>query len=227
MAKPSRSDFRAGDSVRVKPGIIDPDFGTAIGDWQGKISNIDKSNDEILVSIQWDSVTLENMPVAMIEQCEEQGLDWAEMALGVDDVEPAQARDTASDVTQIKAQLSARHGWVALGEEGKRIQKVLAAMEVDDDLDEFGAWEEHLEKNLRYPFEAVITEFQERGPLRDGAKVVVIGNADATDEMYGIIVDVKVGRRKYAFPLCDLEVTDKKSSNYQMVKDYAIWFANR
>ncbi|MDE3088909.1 MAG: hypothetical protein KGJ80_05950 [Chloroflexota bacterium] len=167
------------------------------------------------------------MPIAMIEQCEEQGLDWAEMALGANDVEPANPRDSESDVAKIKAQLSSQHGWVALGEEGKRIQKVLAAMEADDDLDEFGAWEEHLEKNLRYPFEAVIAEFQERGPLRDGDKVVVTGNADATDEMYGIIVDVRVGKRKYAFPLCDLEVMDKKSSNYQLVKDYAIWFANR
>jgi len=89
-----------------------------------------------------------------------------------------------------------------------------------------GAWEEHLDKKLRYPFEAVIAEFQERGPLQGGDKVAVTGNADATDEMYGIIVDVRVDRREYAFPLCDLEVTDKKSPNFQLVKDYVVWFAN-
>ena len=149
------------------------------------------------------------------------------MALGANDVEPAKPRDTENNVAKIKAQLSSQHGWVSLGEEGKRIQKVLAAKEADDDLDEFGAWEEHLEKNMRYPFEAVIAELLERGPLHVGDKVVVTGNADATDEKYGIIVDVRVGRRKYAFPLCDLEVTDKKSPNYHLVKDYAIWFANR
>ncbi len=221
------SSHRVGDCVRAKAGTKDPDFGTAIGGWQGRISNIDKSNDEIPVSIQWDSVTLKIMPVAMIEQCEEQGLDWAEMALGANDLEPATPRDTESDVARIKAQLSSQHGWVSLGEEGKRIQKVLAGVDADDDMEALGAWEEHLDKNLRYPFEAVIAEFQERGPLRGGDKVVVTGNADATDEMYGIIVDVRVGKRKYAFPLCDLEVTDKKSPNYQLVKDYAVWFANR
>ena len=104
---------------------------------------------------------------------------------------------------------------------------MLAALEEDDELDEFGTWENHLDKNLSYPFEAVIAASQERGPLRDGDKVTVTGNADATDEMYGIIVEVRVGKRKYAFPLCDLEVTDKKSANYQLVKDYAVWFANR
>ena len=223
------SSHRIGDSIRVKPGIKDPDFGTAIGGWQGRISNIDKSNDETLcvVSIQWDSVTLKNMPVAMIEQCEEQGLDWAEMALGANDVEPEKPRDTESDVAKIKTQLSSQHGWVSLGEEGKRIQKVLAGIDADDEMGALGAWEEHLDKKLRFPFEAAVAEFQERGPLRDGDKIVVTGNADATDEMYGIIVDVRVGKRKYAFPLCDLEVTDKKSPNYQLVKDYAVWFANR
>lgn len=221
------SSHRIGDCVRVKAGIKDPDFGVDIGGWQGRIANIDTNGDEILVSIQWDSITLKKMPIAMIEQCEEQGLDWAEMALGANDVESAKPRDTERNVTKIKEQLSSQHGWVALGEEGKRIQKVLAGVDADDEMDALGAWEEHLDEQLQFPFEAVIDEFQEHGPLRAGAKVMVTSIADATDEMYGIIVNLRVERRKYAFPLCDLEATDKKSANYQLVKDYAVWFANR
>ncbi len=68
----THSSYRIGDCMRVKAGTKDPDFGTAIGGWQGRISNIDTSGDGTLcvVSIQWDSVTLKNMPVAMIEECE-------------------------------------------------------------------------------------------------------------------------------------------------------------
>ncbi len=227
MTTPTRSDFRVGDRVKVKAGAQDPDLSADIGGWQGRLSSIERSGDEILVTIQWDSITLKNMPVATIEQCEGQGLDWAEMTLSAHDVEPAKSRDTQQDVAKIKEQLSNQYGWVALGEEGKRIQKVLAAMEADDDLDEFGAWEQHLERNLRFPFDAVVAEPQERGPLQSGDKVVVTGIADATDERYGIIVNLKVGRHKYAFPLCDLEAADKQSPNYHLVKDYAIWFANR
>ena len=128
---------------------------------------------------------------------------------------------------KIKKQLSSQYGWVALGEEGKRIQKVLAGVDQDDDMDALGAWEEHLDAKLTFPFEAHVAEVQERGPLRGGDQVIVTGLSDVTDDMYGIIVDLKVGRRKYAFPLCDLETTNKKSPNYQLVKDYAIWFANR
>lgn len=225
--KQANLDFRVGDCMRVKDGAQDPDFGTDIGGWQGRISTIDSSGDESLVSIQWDSITLKQMPVAMIEQCEEQGLDWAEMGLSANEVEPAKPRDAERDVTAIKAQLSSQYGWVALGDEGKRIQQVLAGVDADDEMEALGAWEEHLDKKLRFPFEAVVAEFQEQSPLRTGAKIIVTGIADATDEMYGILVEVKEGRRKLAFPLCDLEATDKQSTNYQLVKDYAIWFANR
>jgi hypothetical protein len=46
------------------------------------------------------------------------------------------------------------------------------------------------------------------------------------DDSYGVIVDVRLGRRKYAFPLCNLEVADTESPNYRIVHDYRVWFAN-
>jgi hypothetical protein len=180
--KRAHSDFRVGDCVRVKDGVQDPDFGADIGGWQGRISSITPSEDGVWVSIQWDGITLKKMPVAMIEQCEEQGLDWAEMGLDANEVEPAKPRDTEHHVAQTKEQLSNQYGWAALGEEGKRIQKVLAGA---DDMDALSAWEEHLDANLRFPFEAVVAEYQERGPLRAGDKVIVTGIADATEEKIG------------------------------------------
>lgn len=46
------------------------------------------------------------------------------------------------------------------------------------------------------------------------------------DDLYGIIMTVHLERRKYAFPLCELDVIDKLSINYQPVEDYKILFAN-
>lgn len=223
----THSNYRVGDCVRVKAGTKDPDFGIDMEGWQGRVLGADTEAGETVVHIHWDSITLRNMPVSMIEQCKERGLDWAEMGLDAREVEPAKSRDTEQDVAKIKAELANEYGWSALGEEGKRIRKVLAGVNQDDIMDALGAWEEHLEEKLTFPFEAEVTEFQERGPLRGGDKVIVAGISDVTDDLYGIIVDLKVGRRKYAFPLCDLEATDKKSANYQLVNDYATWFANR
>jgi hypothetical protein len=79
---------------------------------------------------------------------------------------------------------------------------------------------------LTFPFEAEVTEWQERGPLRAGDRVKVTGIRDIED-LYGVLVDVRVSHRKFVFPLCDLKAMDKKSSNYQLTDDYAVWFANR
>ena len=47
------------------------------------------------------------------------------------------------------------------------------------------------------------------------------------DDMHGIIVDVQRGEEPFAFPLCDLEATNKASANYQVLRDYVVWLANR
>lgn len=71
-----------------------------------------------------------------------------------------------------------------------------------------------------------MTEWQERGPLQGGDLVNVVGIRDIED-LYGILVDLRVGHRKYVFPLCDLIAVDENSLNYQLTDDYAVWFANR
>jgi len=136
------------------------------------------------------------------------------------------SEDTERDVAKIKEQLSNRHGWVALATKANGFSKSLRRWMP------MTTWTNSVHgrtprKEFAIPFAAEVAEFQEHGPLRAGDQVVVTGMGEVTDELYGIIVDLKVGRRTYAFPLCDLETTDKKSANYQLVKDYAVWFANR
>lgn len=220
---PRDSRLKVGDSVIVKAGMKDPDMDTEIGGWQGRLIVIEDD----MVDIAWDSVTLRNMPGPMIEQCELEGLDWAVMRLETNEVTPTKARDTKSDVNKTKQELASQHQWVYLGEEGKRIQKVLAGGDADDIMEALAAWRKYLEATLVFPFEAIVAESQERGPMRMGDKVKVTGINQVEDDLYGLIADLRVGHRKYAFPLCDLEVTDKASANYQPVRDYVVWFANR
>ncbi len=42
----------------------------------------------------------------------------------------------------------------------------------------------------------------------------------------GIIVELRRGHNKYDHPLCDMEVINSESSNYQPVNDYCTWYAN-
>ncbi len=217
--------LKVGDSVVVKPGTKDPDIGGDISGWQGRVSEFGEWEGKTTVCIVWDSVTLKSMPRAMIEHSEEEGLDWQSMSLAVDEVEPSPARDTEQDVASAVAEISEQSAWLHLGEEGKRIQAVLAGIDPDDIMELLDAWEEHLTEKLPFPFEAEVSEHQDRGPLRRGDRVSV-KSITLVDDLYGIIVAVKRGRERYDFPLCDLEVTDQRSANYQLVKDYAVWFAN-
>ena len=94
-------------------------------------------------------------------------------------------------------------------------------------------WEDYLRSHLKLPFEAIVDEasdeeifgFGDPGPIKYRDKLIVT-EVVMDDGMYGIIVDVRKGRAKHAFPLCDMKVANKNSSNYKLVDDYRTWFAN-
>lgn len=216
--------FQLGDPVVVKAHVLDPDLGTDIGGWQGTISDI--SDEEHTVCVEWDSATLDAMPASVIDYCEKQGLAWNEMYLAVDDVEQAPRRDTPVQRAQTLARLAAAHQWSHLDPEGALIQEVLEAVDPEDESAMLEAWEARLQQALRFPFEAVIAESQDRGPLRTGDRLTV-RSITLVDDQYGLIVAGTHQRRRYDFPLCDLQVLDQRSPNYELVKAYVVWFANR
>ena len=59
-------------------------------------------------------------------------------------------------------------------------------------------------------------------------KYELIDFEDEVDEFYGVMVNVKrlSDRKKFELPLADLEATDKKSDDYQLLDDYSVWFVN-
>jgi hypothetical protein len=71
-----------------------------------------------------------------------------------------------------------------------------------------------------------VDEFQERGPLRAGDRLTVLGIED-TDDLYGVIVSCRRGRQRYDFPLADLAAVDESSPNATTIQEYRVWFANR
>ena len=217
-------NFKVGDSVRVKEGVHDPDSNMDLSGWHGRILEIEEDgSDQPLLLVAWDSQTLKQMPQSYLEQSEVEGMDWQQFYLGVDDVEPAPSRDTQRDVAEMVEEIASRTGWLSLGAEGKRIQQVLSGAKNEGEA--FEAWEQYLEENLRFPFEAEVSEYQEKGRLRQGDRMTVV-KISGLDDLYGVIVAGRWGSQKIEFPLCDLTVIGK-GVNKQIVSDYAVWFANR
>jgi hypothetical protein len=223
-----QKNFPIGQSVVVKPGAIDPDYGYDLTGWQGRVVEnhyVDEQNNPC-VTIAWDSITLKQMPVEMIERCEEDGLDWSSMGLYAREVRPTSPRDKIHQVQRVKAELEEKHQMDHLGEQGRRMQQILNSADRKGEMGRFKAWEKYLKSNLTFPFEAKVSEPQERGPIRTGERVSVLG-IEIVDDSYGIIVSIKTKREHYDFPLCDLEALPDTSPNYQPLNDYVVWFANR
>jgi len=87
-------------------------------------------------------------------------------------------------------------------------------------------WVEHLDKDLSFPIQAIVSESEDDWLIKSGDKVLIKSLPHIVD-MYGIIASIRLNGKKYWFPLCDLEVVDKTQADFQLIDDYQTWFANR
>lgn len=212
-----------GSSVAVRMDVADPDLGYDISGWQGWVVEIvDDEPYGRLICVEWDSVTLRNMPVSFIREADVEGVDWTRTYLLPEALRMVTPRDEPSDSAPVAAELSDKYESI-LGEQGERIRHVLAEVQENDELQKMSAWADYLLPRLDFPFDAEVTDFQERGPLQED-DIVAVSGIDMVDEEHGIIVDVKHEGRNYDFPLCELRVLDEESVNYILVDDYCTWF---
>ena len=86
-------------------------------------------------------------------------------------------------------------------------------------------WFEYLENNLSFPFEAKVLEAEGASDL-SCQDIVKVKNINDYIDPYGILLEIRKGRRKYIFPLCDLEVVDKQSENHFITQAYLDWWSN-
>jgi len=108
----------------------------------------------------------------------------------------------------------------------------------DEKFEEWGNrnWLEWLTDNLIFPFEVERQEDDYFNPLVENQNtdkpfsighVMKVLELEIDDETYGIIVKVRESRKIGSIPLCDVEVKSKKDSNFWVVREYVVWFANR
>lgn len=222
---PGKPSFRIGDSVVVKPGVMDPDEPTiSLAGWQGWVTEIYAESGTL--AFEWDSLALKSIPDDYIRKCELEGLGWETMILEAREVSPAKPRDTPHETEAVYEEIMARHRWDFLSDDNPGISELLRPLGNADELTCLHTWKEHLEQVLRFPFKACRQEKLGRGPVAVGEVVEVLGIEDLNG-LAGLLANVRLHRRSYIVPLCDLEATDHASVNYQPLNDYVVWFANR
>ncbi len=96
------SPFRYGDSIAVRPGTTDQDFGVDFSGWCGRAADIVPLEEgESRIAIAWDSISLRSIPISVIEKCANEGIDWTGVLLRFDEVEPAEPRDEPDDAIDV------------------------------------------------------------------------------------------------------------------------------
>ncbi|AOY76718.1 calcium-binding protein [Clostridium formicaceticum] len=115
--------------------------------------------------------------------------------------------------------------WEIDSEQDKRIYEVLKDIKSDDYMVALEKWEQILKERLEFPFEVEVVD-SDSHIIQVGNKLRVHG-IEMIDDLHGIIVTVRKGRKKYAFELCLLEVLEDNAEMKQLVDDYSVWFANR
>ncbi|MCT4606456.1 MAG: calcium-binding protein [Marinisporobacter sp.] len=116
--------------------------------------------------------------------------------------------------------------WEIHSEQDRRIYEVLKDIKEDDYMIALEKWEKIFKEKLTFPFEAMVEDSDDGRPIQTGDRLKVHG-IGMIDDLHGIIVDVRKGRKKYAFELCLIEVFGDNEEMKQLVDDYSVWFANR
>jgi hypothetical protein len=219
-----QGDLQIGDVVKVREGFQDPDTGFDMSNWRGRITEFYPEVGTAMIA--FDSQTLQNMPPDYIKRCEYDGYGWHIYGYDLADLTKVEPRDTETDVQEIIGKLSYQHLNAHLGEEGEEIDRIFQSIDPDGDMDGLDIWGEYLDQELTFPFEAVVDEWKERGPLRSGDKVRVHAIEDA-DDSYGLIVKVRRGREQFFVPLCELTAVHEESQEHDLIDLYNLWFANQ
>ena len=96
------SPFQYDDPVVVKSGTRALELGVDFSDWHGRTSDLLLTEEgEPRIHVIWDSLSLRQIPVEVIEKCVKEGFDWTGVLMRLTEIEHADERDTWDDVQNV------------------------------------------------------------------------------------------------------------------------------
>jgi hypothetical protein len=229
LAKPKKSAtpprFQPGAKVRVKRGVIDPDFpDIPLGGWSGTIKDVEQVRGRTTYEIDWDRRTLQTIHPVYRKRCERDGLEFESMWLREEDIvpdegEPVPIEQPAAIVTRPLSEQ----------DQEDRVRMALGLTH-DDPLPKVSsktlrAYHRYLAGRLTFPFPATTWDF---GRLHDQLVSITIHGLLAPEEVgldkkTGLICTGLDRNGPIEIPLAEVEVK-RKAPNHRLVSDYAYWF---
>jgi Calcium binding len=219
--------FALGNTAQVRSGVTDPDFpDIPLGGWVGRITEVEEGQPPLYL-VRWRQDTLKNIHPVYRKRCERDGLDFEEMWLGEDDLEPDRGGRVVLE--QPKKIVTPP---LSMKDQDDRIRAVFGLTRDDllPDVDEASqhTYYKHLVANLKFPFAATWVREAGMGDVTEQVTILALGGFEGAlwiDDMYGILCQAKMSRSEGELPLAEMEKV-KGQPNKQLVEDYAYWFWN-
>ncbi len=218
--------FAVGDRVRVKPGVIDPDFpDVPLGGWAGVVAEVNPRSNPPGCLVEWNDYTLEHMHPIYRKRCERDGLDVDCMWLAEVDLEP----DTGGLVVMEQPTNIVTRP-LRMSDIDDRVRMVFG-LTSDDPLPEatdenVRRYRDYLAAHLSFPFPARSVE--EIGPFEEVKHpLTILGLLDAKecDAEDGVVCAADCQGEIGDLPLADLEVVGNPEVR-RLIDDYSYWFGN-
>ncbi|MDA3904935.1 MAG: hypothetical protein PF484_02555 [Bacteroidales bacterium] len=233
--------MKIGDSIKVKQGVFSPDYADLdIGDWQGRIVEIDNN----IVTFELDSITLSQLSENYIIESLVEDFEWTLLSLELSEVEITQPQDSKDDVLQKQNKINSKY---SCEEEEKRISEILDTQDAFVSETNLRKYYNYLKNNVQ--IFCVLTgmeDFDWEEPYIIGGwskseyekkkltkpsytdHFILVEFIDKIDDWKGIIVKVKriSDEKMFDLPLWDLKIVDTDSSDYLLVSDYSSWMTN-
>ncbi len=89
------NSLKEGQSIKVKDGYIEDSTAINMSGWQGRILNVDEEDD--LIEVEWDSITLQSIDMKDIEQLIALTEDYDTYLIEATAIELVEPRDTQED----------------------------------------------------------------------------------------------------------------------------------
>src|SRR5271166_3932484 len=211
--------FQVGNKVRVKYGVIDPDFpDIPLGGWTGTVTEIIEHEGQINCVFKLDNRTLESIHPIYRKRCDRDGLDFETMDLGEEDLE-------LDDGTPVPIEQPTEIKTPPLSEKDQDDRVRMAfGLTHDDPLPDVSpetlmTYYRYLAANLKFPFKAKTES--------DGTTLTVSRLIDPKqselEEEEGLLCEARDRQASFTVPLSELE---DAVGNRKLVEDYGYWFWN-
>ncbi len=215
------SHFSVGDRVRVKYGVMDPEYpDMPLGGWAGTIADIDECGIHV---VQWSRETLASIHPIHKRRCKRDGLILRESWFEEADLEGDRGGPLA-----IQQPLEIQPRPLSPEDESDRVRMVFGLTHDDllpcPDDESLAIYYDYLAERLGFPFQAE-NEWAEPadGSACPRVKVTALARDGTWDEDDGIFCEVQTAGGPQVLPLSSLRAY-RSGPNRRLVNDYNAWF---